>query len=130
MSEQPACAHLIVAHTTVTASDGFKLMDAWACCDCGARFSRDLTLPTFMPEPSHLHGKLDALRAQLAAVTRERDELKAHLVRVIGWHNAPSDCYSTGPVTGTALDDVCPSCEALRMLAKRTAPSAGESREG
>lgn len=38
------------------------------------------------------------------------------LRKVIGDHNAPSDCYSSGPFHGGAMDDVCPSCEALRIL--------------
>ena len=38
------------------------------------------------------------------------------LRQVIGDHNAPADCYSSGPFYGDARDDVCPSCEALRIL--------------
>ena len=38
------------------------------------------------------------------------------LRKVIGDHNAPSDCYSSGPFYGDARDDVCPSCDALRLL--------------
>lgn len=39
-----------------------------------------------------------------------------HLRRVIGDHNAPGDCYSTGPHEGNAMDHICPSCAALREL--------------
>lgn len=78
MSNEPCCAHSIVSRTSVRSADfPGASFDAWACCDCGARFSRDLTLPTFQPEPSHLHTKLDALRARVAAleaaVARYRD---------------------------------------------------------
>lgn len=66
MSDGPCCAHSIVARLTISAAEPDMVMDAWACCDCGARFSRDLTLPTFMPELSHLHIKNEALRARVA----------------------------------------------------------------
>ena len=64
-NQQVCCAHSIVAHLTISGAEPGTLRDAWACCDCGARFSRDLMLPTFQPEASHLHLKLDALRAEV-----------------------------------------------------------------
>jgi hypothetical protein len=50
-------------------------------------------------------------------------QLEDHLKRVIGDHHAPSDCYSTGPLTGTPLDEMCPSCAALTAL---SSPDAGK----
>ncbi len=47
---------------------------------------------------------------------KEIKRLVTALRRVVGEHNAPADCYSTGPVHGDARDGVCPSCEALRIL--------------
>lgn len=42
------------------------------------------------------------------------------LRRVVGEHSAPADCYSSGPFHGDARDDVCPSCEALKLLEELT----------
>lgn len=48
--------------------------------------------------------------------------------RAIGDHNAPSDCYATGPMTGDSIRDLvqCPACSAIAMydeaIAKATAP--------
>ena len=42
------------------------------------------------------------------------------LRRVIGEHTAPTDCYSSGPFYGDARDDVCPSCEAIKLLKEFT----------
>ena len=38
-------------------------------------------------------------------------------VRAIGDHNAPIDCYATGPVTGNPFRDLvqCPACSFLAM---------------
>ena len=46
-----------------------------------------------------------------------------HLERIIGEHNAPSDCYSTGPSTGNVIVDhvACPSCSAIQFLADYSA---------
>jgi hypothetical protein len=39
--------------------------------------------------------------------------------RAIGEHNAPDDCYATGPHTGNPIADliVCPACVALNEIA-------------
>ena len=36
----------------------------------------------------------------------------------IGTHNAPDDCYSTGPRTGNPIQDlvICPACAFLKAL--------------
>jgi len=47
---------------------------------------------------------------------KEIKRLVTELRRVVGEHNAPADCYSTGPFYGDARDTTCPSCEALRTL--------------
>lgn len=38
-------------------------------------------------------------------------------VRAIGDHNAPSDCYATGPLTGNHIRDLveCPACSSLAL---------------
>lgn len=48
------------------------------------------------------------------------DELIKQLDRVVGDHDAPRDCYATGPLTGDTIMDLvsCPSCEAIVLLAK------------
>lgn len=56
---------------------------------------------------------------RLRAAESDNANLLRQLLRVVGDHSAPKDCYSTGPLTGTALDHSCPSCEALSMLAAR-----------
>ena len=60
------------------------------------------------------------LCAQLAERGARIAELEAHLRRVIGDHNAPRDCYSTGPMTGDPILDlvICPSCSAMEFLAR------------
>lgn len=37
--------------------------------------------------------------------------------RAIGMHNAPNDCYATGPLTGDEFRDLvqCPACSAIAM---------------
>jgi len=43
--------------------------------------------------------------------------LREALEAVIGDHNAPADCYSTGPLTGDPIKDTrCPSCAAISTL--------------
>lgn len=58
--------------------------------------------------------------AILAARDKEKDEKIAALAAALEWlvgdHNAPSDCFSTGPITGTPKDDLCPACAAVRYL--------------
>ena len=48
------------------------------------------------------------------------EKLTYTLRRVIGEHTAPADCYSSGPFYGDTRDDVCPSCNAIRLLAEIT----------
>lgn len=43
--------------------------------------------------------------------------LREALGRVIGDHTAPSDCFSTGPLTGNpVMDSACPACDAIAAL--------------
>lgn len=44
----------------------------------------------------------------------------------IGMHNAPRDCYSTGPLYGDARDTVCPAC---RFIAQHDAFLATQQEE-
>lgn len=57
-------------------------------------------------------------------------ETREALEFVIGDHNIPGDCYSTGPVTGTPLDAVCPSCSGIRVLARHAALAGEEKSNG
>lgn len=59
-------------------------------------------------------GKLE----ELEGLRKKLSRAYYHLRRVIGDHNAPGDCYSTGPHEGNAMDHICPSCAALRELGK------------
>lgn len=48
-------------------------------------------------------------------------QLEEALREVIGDHNAPGDCFSTGPLTGDPLRDArCPACAASRILTGST----------
>lgn len=40
--------------------------------------------------------------------------------RAVGVHNAPSECYATGPMTGDPIADLveCPACTYLAMRAR------------
>lgn len=42
--------------------------------------------------------------------------------RAVGTHNAPDDCYATGPLTGDPIADLveCPACTYLTMREKVT----------
>jgi hypothetical protein len=44
--------------------------------------------------------------------------------RAIGDHNAPNDCYATGPLTGDPIADLveCPACIYLAMREKAPIP--------
>jgi hypothetical protein len=51
--------------------------------------------------------------------------------RAIGDHNAPSDCYATGPLTGDPYRDLveCPACSAIAKIdavLASSAPATGE----
>ena len=62
---------------------------------------------------------------QLRAALRETREALAF---VIGDHSVPGDCYSSGPVTGTPLDAICPSCRGIAVLARHAALAEGGER--
>lgn len=53
-------------------------------------------------------------KADAQAMTIQR--MASLVKRVVGDHHAPQDCFSSGPLTGTAEDDMCPACAALRFL--------------
>lgn len=59
---------------------------------------------------------INEMHARSAALEAERDALAALAEWMVGDHNAPTDCYSTGPMTGTPKDDLCPACAAIRLL--------------
>jgi len=59
-----------------------------------------------------------SMQSDVAGLKAMVNELRIQLNRVIGMHCAPSDCYSTGPLSGDALTDMsCPSCEGEELLA-------------
>lgn len=65
---------------------------------------------------TEMRARIAAFEAELA-VAREREAALAELLEwVVGDHNAPSDCFSTGPITGTPKDDLCPACAAVQYL--------------
>jgi len=59
---------------------------------------------------------IDEMELEIMEQRTRVDSLTVHLKRVIGDHSAPHDCFSTGPLTGAAADDLCPACEALKFL--------------
>jgi hypothetical protein len=69
--------------------------------------------------------------AALAAVEAERARLRESLdaIRADWIHNAPGDCYATGPLTGNAYTDLvrCPGCAIQATLdAALSAAPGGE----
>lgn len=69
--------------------------------------------------------KLQERNAQLRTALRETREA---LVFVIGDHSVPGDCYSSGPVTGTPLDAICPSCRGVAVIARHAGLAEGGER--
>lgn len=47
--------------------------------------------------------------------------------RAIGDHNAPNDCYATGPLTGNSYRDLvqCPACSFIAMYESAVAKVTG-----
>ena len=58
----------------------------------------------------------DAYEAQAKAIERLKRLLQEER-RAIGDHNAPNDCYATGPLTGDPFRDLvqCPACSFIAM---------------
>ena len=58
----------------------------------------------------------DAYEAQAKEIER-LNELLREARRAIGDHNAPNDCYATGPLTGDPFRDLvqCPACSFIAM---------------
>lgn len=60
------------------------------------------------------------LKTRLAKVKAQRDmlrELVDAASLAIDEHNAPGDCYATGPLTGNDITDlfICPACRFIAM---------------
>jgi hypothetical protein len=75
------------------------------CPETPALYAASFSEKTCLTDATDL---IVSLRARVA-------ELEAQLVmadRAIGDHNAPTDCYATGPMTGDPIQDlvVCPAC--------------------
>lgn len=68
---------------------------------------------------------LPALLDRLERAERDSQRFRSQLERVVGVHNAPNDCYATGPMTGDEYLDLvsCPSCEAVAMLSAPNTPT-------
>lgn len=66
--------------------------------------------------------------AHLAAAAPELYEALT-LVSKEWEHNAPSDCYSTGPLTGNLIRDhvACPGCAVQRAVEAALAKARGEA---
>jgi len=64
--------------------------------------------------------RIGLLEIQLTAERAVSDRLLEALKRVVGDHNAPNDCYATGPLTGDTYQDLvaCPSCQAESLIAE------------
>lgn len=65
-------------------------------------------------------------KQQVLNAQADNARLRKQLIRVVGDHNPPRDCYATGPMTGNEIEDLvsCPSCEAEVLLAIPTDDSA------
>lgn len=55
--------------------------------------------------------------ASLMVVAPDMFECLEEARRAIGDHNAPADCYATGPITGDPIRDLvqCPACSFISM---------------
>ena len=64
-------------------------------------------------------------QCEILAASQAREKvLRETMERIIGLHNAPNDCYSTGPLHGDFRDASCPSCEGEALLAQPTDDTA------
>jgi hypothetical protein len=70
---------------------------------------------------------------ELESITESQSKREAELVEglklgllAIGEHNAPHDCYTTGPLTGTIADFLCPACSYLKQAKELIASSEGK----
>ena len=56
--------------------------------------------------------KISALRSRVAELEGALNQVTEAANRVVGEHNAPSDCWSMGPSTGNPIADyvACPGC--------------------
>jgi hypothetical protein len=65
--------------------------------------------------------------ARLIAAAPELLEALKEARRAIGMHNAPNDCYATGPLTGNEYRDLveCPACSAIAMYDAAIAKATG-----
>ncbi len=59
----------------------------------------------------------NSANARLIAAAPDMFECLEEGRRAIGQHNAPTDCYATGPVTGDTFRDLvqCPACSFISM---------------
>lgn len=69
-------------------------------------------------ENAGLIAELEKLRADAGRSKTQLADLKMLAARALGEHNSPSDCYSTGPLTGDPIVDLvqCPGCALKNAL--------------
>ena len=69
------------------------------------------------PEGDMQYGVMDHDDARLIAAAPALLEALREGRRAIGDHNAPDDCYATGPLTGNHFRDLieCPACSFIKM---------------
>jgi hypothetical protein len=65
---------------------------------------------------------MDAANKEVASEPNNEEKLLQLADRAIGEHSAPKDCYSTGPMTGTRMDETCPACDYIKARKNRRLP--------
>lgn len=110
-----------------------------ACNYVGYSISPRGTLPTLAAVERPVGGELLTIEAfnfpgeteanaRLIAAAPDLLEALHEGRRAIGDHNAPNDCYATGPLTGDAYRDLveCPACRFIAMYDAAISRATGE----
>ena len=101
-----------------------KICDAHNCSATSEVVATRNAAPMKIISNPRRHGKTSAYIASLEqeaarskTLSRDFAELRKIAERMMGDHNAPDGCYSSGPMTGNTVEDTsCPSCELLAFL--------------
>ena len=100
------------------------------CPDCGTRMGKTprcehAEVESLERSVLGLGALHDEYRAEIANLTRERDEARAACAAIMGdvprllealEHDKPGDCYATGPLHGDIRDQMCVACDAQMIL--------------